>query len=602
MSPAAKPEMKRASMDGMKKSEMLNRLFMKLLPVQVAIIAMGAVNSIVDGTVAGQFIDARTVGVVGLYVAMINVYQAVGNMLAGGTAVLCGRSMGRGDINKTSSIFSLTITVTVIAGLVLTAVSLIAPGPLASILGARGDLREPLILYIRGYAIGVLPLLLSQQVAAFLQLERQSAIGYAGIAGLIISNIALDVILVAVLHMGIWGLALATSISNWIYLLILLPYYFTGKAQLKYSVKNIGWSDLGPMVLIGFPGATLVLCLAFRAIVINRVLLTNAGEAGLSAQSAFGMISGLFIAYALGVGSTIRMLSSVFYGEGDRDSLFRLLRIGYTRMIPMSLIVTVAVMLLSTPISMLFFPDKTSEVFRLTRQLFLIYSLCIPLIVVAQIICNYLQATGHNKYVNILSIFDGFVFAVVPALILAPKMGALGVWLSNPIGIILTLLMSVCYAFVYWKRKPANRDEWMLLPPGFGVPDEDRLDLTIHGVEEVVTTATQVQSFCEAHDVEGKKSMYAALCLEEMADNIVEHGFTADNKKHNADVRVVYENGSILLRIKDDCRPFDPMERAAMLNNSEDPMDNIGLRMVLGLSDDVAYYNLMGLNVLSIRL
>lgn len=588
-------------MDGMKKSDMLNRLFMKMLPVQVAIIAMGALNSIVDGTVAGQFIDARTVGVVGLYVAMLNVYQAVGNMLAGGTAVLCGRSMGRGDVKKTSSIFSLTITVTAIAGVVLTALSLVAPGPLATLLGARGDLREPLVTYIRGYAIGVVPLLMSQQVAAFLQLERKSVIGYAGIAGLIVSNIALDILLVAVFHMGIWGLALATSISNWIYLLILLPYYFTGKAQLKYDLSSIKWHDFVPMVVIGFPGATLVLCLAVRAIVINRVLLTYAGEPGLSAQSAFGMISGLFLAFALGVGSVVRMLSSVFYGEGDTDSLYRLLRIGTNRMIPLSLIVTVAVMLLSTPISLLFFPDRASEVFRLTRQLFMIYAVCIPLIVVAQIICNFLQATGHNRYVNLLSIFDGFFFAVVPALILAPRMGALGVWLANPIGIVLTLLMSFGYVFVYWKRKPRTREEWMLLPPDFGVPDEDRLDLTITSVDDVVNTSAHVQSFCEDHSVDAKKSAYAALCLEEMAYNIVKHGFSADRKKHNTDVRVVYENGRILLRIKDDCRPFDPMERAAMLNG-EDVTSNIGLRMVMGLSYDVAYYNLMGLNVLSIRL
>jgi cell shape-determining protein MreD len=36
--------------------------------------------------------------------------------------------------------------------------------------------------------------------------------------------------------------------------------------------------------------------------------------------------------------------------------------------------------------------------------------------------------------------------------------------------------------------------------------------------------------------------------------------------------------------------------------NGEDVTSNIGLRMVMGLSYDVAYYNLMGLNVLSIRL
>ena len=40
---------------------MLTRLFYRLLPVQVAIIAAGSINAIVDGIVAARFIDASTV-------------------------------------------------------------------------------------------------------------------------------------------------------------------------------------------------------------------------------------------------------------------------------------------------------------------------------------------------------------------------------------------------------------------------------------------------------------------------------------------------------------------------------------------------------------
>ena len=40
---------------------MLARLFFRLLPVQAAIVAMGSINSIVDGVVAGRFIAPSTV-------------------------------------------------------------------------------------------------------------------------------------------------------------------------------------------------------------------------------------------------------------------------------------------------------------------------------------------------------------------------------------------------------------------------------------------------------------------------------------------------------------------------------------------------------------
>ena len=585
----------------MKNSGMLTKLYFKLLPVQCLIVAMGAVNSIVDGVIAARCIDATAVGVVGLYYSMVSVLQAVGAVLLGGTAVLCGKAMGCGDMKKTSAVFTVNLTTALIAGILFTALSFMVPGPIAGILGASEELKPALVEYIRGYGVGIMPLLLSQQIASFLQMERQSTRGYAGIAGMIIANTVLDLVFVALMDLGVWGLALATSLGNWIYFLILVPYYQTGKSQLRMKLSSFDFKILGQMTLIGIPGAVLVFVLAIRGIALNRILLKYVGTAGLSAQSALNMLNGLFVAFALGIGATLRMLASIFFGEEDKDSLKRLMRISLTRSFPMSFIVTALVAALSAFIASVFFPDKSSEVFILTRQLFLIYSFCIPLIVLVQIISNYLQAGGHNVFVNILSVFDGFFSMVVPALILAPRIGALGVWISNPIGITLTLLLSLGYACVFNRGFPKTAEEWMLLRDDFGVTDKDRLDIAIRNMDDVMRTAEQVQSFCEAHGMDERTSYYSALCMEEMAGNVVDHGFTKDNRKdHMIEARVVCKDGKIMLRLKDDCVRFDPMERAEQ--HTGDPLSNIGLKMVTGISDEMVYQHMMGLNVLTIRI
>ncbi len=571
-----------------------------MLPVQILIFAMGSINSIVDGTMAGRFIGADAVGIIGLYFSMVNVMNAIGSVLLGGTTVLCGRYMGRGELQKTEGIFSLNLTVTFIVGLLLTALSVIVPGPIAVILGANQELKDGLMRYILGYAIGIVPMLLAQQIAAFLQMERQSKRGYVGIAGMIISNVTLDITLVGILKMGIWGLALATSISNIVYFLILVPYYFSARAQLRYGVKKILWRELTGLVKIGFPGAMLVFCLAIRGIVINRVLLRYSGNDGLSALSAFNMVSGFLIAYCLGNGSVVRMLISVFVGEEDIDSMKNTLKLVFTKALAVACVFTAFVLLISRFVVSIFFPDQTSNVYQLCHQLFIIYSLCIPLILVCQIFTNYLQAAGHNLFVNIQSAFDGFFSMVIPALILAPVMGAMGVWLSNPIGIVLTILTVPVYALIFWKRVPRNMEEWMFLPPGFGVAKEDRMDISIRSLEEVSAASADIQAFCVRHDVDKKPSYYAALCLEEIAGNVVTHGFNADGKDHSLSTIVMFKNGDIVLRIKDDCVPFNPKEMAQLVK--EEDSDNIGIRMVMDIADDVDYRNMLGLNVLTVTI
>ncbi|MBQ7146604.1 MAG: ATP-binding protein [Lachnospiraceae bacterium] len=580
-------------------TQIIEKLFFKMLPVQSLIFAVSSVNVIVDGAIAGQFIDAATVGVIGLYYSMACFFMAAGNVLLGGTAVLCGRYMGRGELEKTQGVFSLNLTLSFLVGAFFTLASFLVPGVIARILGANDVLAGPLTSYIRGFAIGIIPMLLAQQLAAFLQMEGQNMKGYLGIGTMLVSNIALDIILIVWLKMGVFGLALATSLSNILYFLILLPYFLGKKTRLHYHPRESRWKDAGPMVLIGSPGALLIFCISLRGIVLNRILLAYAGSDGLSAMSALNMVNGLFIAYCLGNGAVVRMLSSIFYGEEDKHSLRALLKVVLTKGMLVCLLITGLVLLASSFLVQLFFPDRSSQVYQMGRQLFMIYGACIPLILLCQVSTNYFQALGHTLFVNVVSVFDGFFAMIIPALILAPLMGATGIWLSSPIGIVLTLLLLPLYALLYWKRRPRNLDEWMFLKPGFGAAPEDSLELSLRNLEEVADSSEKLQHFCEAHEMEKKIAYHAALCMEEMAANVVQHGFTHDQKPHSLTLRAVRKEDGILLRLKDDCTPFDPGEMAR-IQNSEEGLGSIGIRMVQKVADEMTYQRMLGLNVLSI--
>ena len=584
-----------------RKSDIISKLFFSMLPVQILIFAMGYINTIVDGVMAGRYIDSASVGVVGLYFAMVGIFNAAGSVLLGGTSVLCGRYMGRGDLGKTNGLFSLNLTVTFIVAASLTLLSIIMPGTVASLLGANEDLKPALIKYIIGYAVGIIPMMLAQQIASFLQMERQSRLGYIGIAGMVLSNVILDVLLVGVLRLGISGLAMATSLSNWIYFLILVPYYFSAKAGMRFRLKNIPWNELINVIKIGFPGALLVFCISVKSVFLNRILLQYSGEDGLSALAAFNMIYGFFIAYCIGNGNVVRMLTSVFVGEQDKRAMRKVLRIAISGGLIISGAIAVIVFLLSPLLSGLFFPDTASNVYRLTYQLFVIYACCIPLILLVQVFTNYLQATGHNLFVNIMSVIDGLFSVVIPAALLAPKLGALGVWLANPIGIVITFLTVPIYALIYWKRVPRNLDEWMFLRPEFGVADKDSLNISIGSLNDVAAASNKIQEFCDAHDIAARPAYYSSLCLEEMAGNVIRHGFSADSGKHSLDATVVYLGDTVMLRLKDDCQAFNPNEMADMVAKKKS-LENIGIRTVYKIADDVTYQNMLGLNVLTIKI
>jgi anti-sigma regulatory factor (Ser/Thr protein kinase) len=143
--------------------------------------------------------------------------------------------------------------------------------------------------------------------------------------------------------------------------------------------------------------------------------------------------------------------------------------------------------------------------------------------------------------------------------------------------------------------------ELMVIPDDFGVTPDQRLDLTVRSMEEVVTISQKIQNFCTEKGIDNRRSYLAGLATEEMAGNIVEHGFAGDNRAHSIDVRVVHKGDDIILRLRDDCRPFDPvtMNRIA---EGDDSGANIGLKMIFGILKDVEYQNILGMNVLTMKI
>ena len=169
------------------------------------------------------------------------------------------------------------------------------------------------------------------------------------------------------------------------------------------------------------------------------------------------------------------------------------------------------------------------------------------------------------------------------------------------VGQLLCIVFLLLYPLFYWKRLPRTRDEWLTLPPDFGAPDDQRLDLSIHSESDVADVMKKVYDFCLRVGVDKLKAKNCALCLEEIAYNTIQHGFHADKQLiHAIDVRVVHRDEEIMLRLKDDCIPFNPTEWLAM-HEKADPEQSMGLRLVSSIAHEIEYQNLLGLNVLTIR-
>lgn len=118
-------------------------------------------------------------------------------------------------------------------------------------------------------------------------------------------------------------------------------------------------------------------------------------------------------------------------------------------------------------------------------------------------------------------------------------------------------------------------------------------------IARIVQVSKQMQSFCEQHKIDKKRSMFVALCFEEMACNIIQHNLS--EKKLSIDVFVAIIDNNIYIRLRDNCKKFDVVEKYnAFKYNPDHPEKNIGIHVVMKSAKSVEYVNSFGMNNLII--
>ena len=172
---------------------------------------------------------------------------------------------------------------------------------------------------------------------------------------------------------------------------------------------------------------------------------------------------------------------------------------------------------------------------------------------------------------------------------------------AYPVGQALLFLILVFRIVLLKDRSRKGAEAYMLLPKDFGIPEDHRIEQSLHSMDEVIALSERVVPFCIGCGIEKQEANRLALCVEEIAGNVIEHGF-ADGKPHHLDVRVLVKDGSVVLRTRDNCAKFDLREQAEKwAYDPEHTEKNIGIHMIMRVAKDVSYANTMNTNNLIIK-
>jgi anti-sigma regulatory factor (Ser/Thr protein kinase) len=289
-------------------------------------------------------------------------------------------------------------------------------------------------------------------------------------------------------------------------------------------------------------------------------------------------------------------LLSLSYGEEDRDSYVDVFKIAFGAGTICTFVLVVFMMIFSGRLSGIFFAEQTSA-YYLGKRMFMLGFWFFPINLLINLLMNSYKVQGRMKLVNIMSFVETASTGIF-TLLLVPLFGVNAAWLANTWSDLAAVAIIVISVFVWKKKVSFSASDLLKLSDDFGAKEDEFAEYSIADMSDVTKTSEAVMKFCRARNVEGKKTLWASLCVEEVTKNVLQHG-VIHRKQGAINVRIVCKD-ELTIRVFDDCRKFDPREYINMFDE-ETPEKSIGLRIVAKLASYLDYYNNAGINALILK-
>ena len=584
-------------MDGSYSKNNIKQIFYDLFPIQYFSFISNSLSQIINGIFVGKLLSSLDMVALGFYNPYQTILTVFSTVIASGSRIVCGKYVGRGQKDKINETFSLAIYVLFVFGIIATGCSIFLAPSIAKLLGTSTASFDRTVVYIRAMGVGLLPEMLSECLIVFLQMKNKSRYSLFAILLLAFSNLSLNFIASKTITFNLFIVGMINAISRTI-MLIFIIYKYVRNNEMPRLVKTSNYRMTINIIKIGLPAGIFNVLVGLRNFVINKATLNYGGDNAINAISILNSIEPIYCGVAVGLQTVVAMLTSVYYGEKDRDSIKEVFKLALGFGEILTVLRLIIIVLFTDKIALLY--GASPEVIENTKRLFMFYGGGMVFNIVAICFTHIYQSFGKSTYCNIIYFISVLLVNLFCSKVLSLSFGLNGIWFGYLLQEISIVAIVFIYAFIKNRKITFRLDDLLFLDNSIDVGEH--ITISINNIDDVINISRIIEEYCISQGVDKRRAMLSGLCLEEMATNIIEHGFNKSKKKNNTiDIYCDVDDNTkqVYLRIKDNAASFDPHTK---IQNSDDPTTNIGIRLVSKIAKDMNYQNNFGLNVLTIKI
>ncbi len=422
------------------------KLLLFTLP-SIIMMIFTSIYSVVDGFFVSNYVGKTPFTAVNFITPFLMIIGAIGFMFGTGGSALISKTMGEGDKNKANQLFSLFIYVTIICGIIISALGMVFIHPIAAALGAQGEMLKNCVTYGRIILIAMPFFMLQFEFQSYFATSGKPQLGLFVTLAAGLTNIILDALFTAVLHWGLVGAAAATAFTQAIGGIIPLIYFCRPNSSLlRLTRTKFDKKSLIKACTNGSSELMTNISMSIVNMLYNIQLMKYAGEDGVAAYGVLMYVNLVFLALFIGYSIGTAPITGYNYGAKNHAELKNILKKSSVIIGIFAVCMLILAKVLSRPLAEIFVGYDKS-LFNLTLRGFKIFSFAFLFSGVSIYGSSFFTALNNGLISALISFLRTLVLQISAVLILPLILGIDGIWISIVVAEFMSMLITVTFIF-----------------------------------------------------------------------------------------------------------------------------------------------------------
>ena len=386
-------------------------LILFAVPILLSNLFQQLYNS-VDSMVVGNYVGSAALAAVGSTGSLINLLIGFFLGIATGTGVLYAMHYGAGDYPGLKKLIDCAMVLSVGVGVVISVLGIAFSRQMLVLMDTPDDVLDPANQYLRIYLAGTIITMIYNVGAGMLRAEGDSTrpLIYLVIGG--VTNLILDLLLVAVFDMGVAGAAIATVAAQLVS--AVLTVIRLTKLDARYRFRPLRmelnaltmWDIIRISVPCGLQSSMFNI-----ANLLVQAKINSFGTAAMAGVTAYTKLDGFIYMPMNAMALAISTYVGQNIGAGKFSRIRKGIRVAMLSSLGATLVLEAAVLLFSAPLLDLFTDEPDAKTYALQMMLYLAPTnwLFIP----SDVLGGAIRGAGQAMKVTIISAVCICVFRVI---------------------------------------------------------------------------------------------------------------------------------------------------------------------------------------------